>query len=47
MKRKEEKETEKEKEIIKKKIEEYIRTLLAEELIKQEEEKARDEISLD
>ena len=34
MKRKEEKEAEKEKEIIKKKIEEYIRRLLAEELIK-------------
>lgn len=47
MKRKEEKEAEKEKEIIKKKIEEYIRRLLAEELIKQKEEKARDEISLD
>lgn len=47
MKRKEAKEAEKEKEIIKKKIEEYIRRLLAEELIKQEEEKARDEISLD
>lgn len=41
------KENEKERELMKKKIEEYIRKLLVEELLKMEEEKAKDEISLE
>jgi len=41
------KEDEKERELMKKKIEEYIRKLLVEELLKMEEEKAKDEISLE
>lgn len=41
------KEDEKEKELMKKKIEEYIRKLLVEELLKMEEEKTKDEISLE
>lgn len=41
------KEDEKERELMKKKIEKYIRKLLVEELLKMEEEKAKDEISLE
>ena len=41
------KEDEKERELMKKKIEEYIRKLLVEEFLKMEEEKAKDEISLE
>lgn len=41
------KEDGKERELMKKKIEEYIRKLLVEELLKMEEEKAKDEISLE
>ncbi len=41
------KEDEKERELMKKKIEEYIRKLLVEELLKMEEEKTKDEISLE
>ena len=41
------KEDEKERELMKKKIEEYIRKLLVEELLKMEEEKAKDEIPLE
>ena len=41
------KEDEKERELMKKKIEEYIRKLLVEELLKMEEEKAKYEISLE
>lgn len=41
------KEDEKERELMKKKFEEYIRKLLVEELLKMEEEKAKDEISLE
>ena len=41
------KEDEKERELMKKRIEEYIRKLLVEELLKMEEEKAKDEISLE
>ena len=41
------KEDEKERELMKKKIEKYIRKLLVEELLKMEEEKAKEEISLE